>query len=105
MTTNFPSKEWTFLDPQNVAVFTTGKVVSENHPILYVCHDDDGAWQFHTGMDVNEGDAKIVALREIVRRDLSILDLADLPIGWIATRKSQNDDWQRSKDLRITTDP
>ena len=56
-------------------------------------------------MDVNEGDAKIVALREIVRRDLSILDLADLPIGWIATRKSQNDDWQRSKDLRITTDP
>ena len=56
-------------------------------------------------MDVNEGDAKIVALREIVRRDLSILDLADLPIGWIATRKSQNDDWQRFKDLRITTDP
>ncbi len=98
MTTDFSSKEWTFLDPQNVAVFTTCKVVSENHPILYVCHDDDGVWQFHTGTDVNEEDAKIVALSEIVRRDRSILDLADLQMGWSATRTSQNDDWQRLKD-------
>ena len=98
MTTDLSSKEWTFLEPQNVAVFTTYKVVSENHPILYVCHDDDGVWQFHTGADVNEEDAKIVALSEIVRRDRSILDLADLQIGWSATRTSQNDDWQRFKD-------
>jgi hypothetical protein len=98
VTTDFLSEEWTFLDPQNVAVFTTGKVVSKNHPILYVCHDDDGTWQFHTGMDVNEKDAKIVALSEIVRRDRSILDLADLEMGWNATRLSQNDDWQRFKN-------
>jgi hypothetical protein len=98
MTTNFTEEDWPFLDPQNVAVFTTGKVVSENHPILYVCHDDDGAWQFHTGSDVHEKDAKIVALSEIVRRDRSILDLADLEMGWSATRLSQNDDWQRFKN-------
>ena len=99
MTTNFSAEEWTFLDPQNVAVFTTGKVISENYPILYVCHDnDDGVWQFHTGIDINEEDAKIVALSEIVRRDRSILDLADLPMGWSATRLSQNDNWQRFED-------
>jgi hypothetical protein len=98
VTTDFSAEEWTFLEPQNVAVFTTEKVVSANHPILYVCHDDDGVWQFHTGADINEEDAKIVALSEIVRRDRSILDLADLQMGWSATRTSQNDDWQRLKD-------
>jgi hypothetical protein len=98
VTIDFSSEEWTFLDPQNVAVFTTGKVISENQQILYVCHDDDGVWQFHTGADINEEDAKIVALSEIVRRDRSILDLADLQMGWSATRTSQNDDWQRLKD-------
>jgi hypothetical protein len=98
MTTNFSAEEWTFLDPQNVAVFTTGQIISEGFPILFVCHDDDGMWQFHTGVDVNEEDAKIVALSEIVRRDRSILDLADLQMGWSATRSSQNDDWQLFKD-------
>jgi hypothetical protein len=101
----FPQEDWKFLDPQNVAVLTTRKVVSENQPILHVYHDDDdGMWQFHTGADVNEEDARIVALSEIVKRDPSIFDLADLPMGWVATRKSQNDDWQRLKDLRVTAD-
>jgi hypothetical protein len=102
MTNIFSPEDWTFLEPQNVAVLTTGKVTSENQPILYVCHDDDGIWQFHTGADVNEKDARIVALSEIVKRDLSIFDLADLPMGWIATRKSQNQDWKCSKDSSVT---
>jgi hypothetical protein len=97
---DFLSEDWKFLDPQNVAVFTTKAVLSATHPILYVCHDnDDGGWQFHTGMDANEEDAKIVALSEIVKQDPSIADLADLPMGWIATRKSKDDDWQRFQDL------
>ncbi len=102
MKTDFLPEDWPFLDTQNAGVFTTGKVVFENHPILQVYHDaDDGSWQFHSEGDANIEDAKIVALHEIVRRDPSILDLADLPMGWIATRKSQNDDWQRFEDSRI----
>jgi hypothetical protein len=98
---DFLQEDWKFLDPQNVAVFTTMAVISNTSPILYVCHDD-GEWQFHTGMDINVEDAKVVALSEIVKRDLSILDLADLPMGWIATRQSQTDAWQRFKDVRTT---
>jgi hypothetical protein len=100
MKTDFSPEDWPFSDPQNVAVFTTGKVIFENHPILYVVHDEeDGAWQFHTGEDVNIEDAKIVALSEIAKRDPSILELADLPIGWGAVRTSQDDEWQRYKDV------
>ena len=105
MTNIFSQEDWTFLEPQNVAVLTTKKVMSENHPILYVCHnDDDGMWQFHPGTDVYEEDARIVALSEIVKLDPTMFDLADLPMGWIATHKSQNDDWQRFQDLRVTAD-
>jgi hypothetical protein len=101
---NFSDKDWMFLAPQNIAVFTTGLVISEKEPILYVCHDDEGEWQFHTGTDVNMEDARVVALSEIVKQDPSIFDLADLPTGWIATRRNQDDDWQRFKDVRITAD-
>ena len=105
MTTIFSQEDWIFLDPQNVAALTSVKILSGEHSILYVCHDDDdGMWQFHTGADVNEEDARIVALSEIVKRDPSIFGLADLPMGWIATRKSQDDDWLRYQDLRVTAD-
>jgi hypothetical protein len=104
MDTDFLPEEWIFLEPQNVAVLTTGQVMSENHPILCVCHDDDGVWQFHTGMDVNEEDAKVVALSEIVKLDLSVVGLADLPMGWTATRQSHNISWQRFKGEITTAD-
>ena len=100
MATNL-QEDWQFSEPRNLAVITTRQVVLENHPILYVLHDDDGDWQFHTGEDINEEDAKVVCLSEIVKRDSSISALADLPIAWIATRKSQNEDWQRFKGSRI----
>jgi hypothetical protein len=89
---------WPFSDAKNVAVFTTGNIISGSHSILYVIHDaDDGAWQFHSGEGFNQEDCKVVSLGEIVSIDSSILNLADLPLGWMATRKSQNDGWQQSQ--------
>jgi hypothetical protein len=67
---------------------------------LYVLHDNEGDWQFYTGEDVSEADARVVGLGNIIKRDPTIADLAELPIGWIATRKSKNDDWQRFNDSR-----
>ena len=89
--------DWSFPDPKNTAVFSTEEVTSRNYPILYVSHDlDDGAWQFHSGEEVRNSAPKIVALYEIVQIDPSVNALADLPIGWIATRKSPESPWRRS---------
>ena len=104
MKTELSLENWQFPEPQNLAVITTKQVILENHPILYAFHHEDGDWQFHTGEDLNEENATVVGLREIVNRDSSISDLANLPTGWIATRKSQNDDWQRFKDSRTDRD-
>jgi hypothetical protein len=88
---------WLFDDPPNVAVLTTYQVL-KGETILYVSHDEeDGSWQFHTGETVNESDAKVVSLKRIVELDCSVMQLADLPLGWVATRLEADAVWQRLK--------
>jgi hypothetical protein len=87
---------WPFQDPKNVAVFTTKQVVKDRKPILFVTHDtDDGAWQFHSGDVARSEDIMILALSEIVEIDPSITELADLPLGYKASRNSPSDSWRR----------
>lgn len=91
---------WLFSDPPNVAVIAHRKIVQNGEWIAYVSHDaDDGAWQFHIQQSdpVQEGDAVLVSLRNIVDIDPSIQALADLPLGWCAWRTQESAQWERSK--------
>jgi len=89
--------DWLFEDPPNVAVVTTREVTEGQAPILFVSHDkEDGAWQFLTGGPAREDDARVVALRRIWLLDPSIGQLADLPMGWQASRTSPLDPWRRT---------
>lgn len=92
-------QDWPFDDSPNVAVFTTKYVLEGKDWINYVSHDlDDGAWQFHgDSSPVSEEDARIVGLKEIVKRDSSVLELKDLPLGWCAWRETKVSEWQRAK--------
>jgi hypothetical protein len=39
---------WPFKESENLAVFTSKDIVSQQEWVYYVSHDDeDGAWQFH----------------------------------------------------------
>jgi hypothetical protein len=88
--------KWPFADARKTAVFTTQDIIEEGKPILLVTHDqDDGVWQFHTGGIVPASEAKVVALYEIIFRDPSIVELADLPLGWSAVRDSITSPWKR----------
>jgi hypothetical protein len=88
--------KWPFTDARNTVVFTTRDIIEEGKTILLVTHDqDDGAWQFHTRKTVPASEAKIVALDEIIFRDPSIVELADLPLGWSAIRDSITSPWKR----------
>ncbi len=88
--------KWPFTDARNTAIFTTRDVVEDDKPILLVTHDqDDGAWQFRTAQTIPASDAKIAALDEIVYRDPSVVELADLPLGWSAIRDSITTPWKR----------
>jgi hypothetical protein len=88
--------EWPFKDPKNTATFTTVGVIKQHEPVCRVCHDDDRTWQFLPGGAVTMADAMLVALSEVVGTDQSLLQLADLPLGWVATRENAQSPWQRS---------
>ncbi|MFD0681407.1 MULTISPECIES: hypothetical protein [unclassified Paenibacillus] len=54
-------------------------------------------WQFLNGGDVNEEDARILGLKEIIDIDPSLVQLSDLPFGWVAWREAVGKQWVRSK--------
>jgi hypothetical protein len=98
--------DWPFDDPPNVAVFTVRQIIDDGLPILYVYHDEeDGAWQFLTDQPATMADALLVSLQEILDCDPSIIDLADLPCGWMASRRSREDAWHRQPKINTPEPP
>ena len=92
---------WPFAQPRNTAVITLRRIVLPSPnvppaPVLYVSHDaDDGGWQFLDGNTVTMADCAIVGLGEMIKRDATLAQLADLPEGWVATRDSTDHPWHR----------
>ena len=90
---------WPFDDPPETAVFSLRRILRGESAILLVTHDeDDGSWQFLDGEHVFEADAALLALGEVGQLDPSVLILADLPLGWRATRAAPDRPWERAPD-------
>ena len=90
---------WPFHAPPNVLVFTTWKILREERPILLVSHDaDDGAWQFLDGLgEPDIRDAAMVLLVNMTKLDATVMELADLPEGWVACREARGKTWVRRR--------
>jgi hypothetical protein len=93
----FKKKE--FPDLLSTSVFTTVYVVESKSVITLVAHELDGAWQFMGDDPIGEdlSIAKVIPLEEMIRIDQSILQVADLPLGYQATRMHKKDKWEISK--------
>jgi len=91
-------KDWPFQDPRNVATISLRRIVFSGRPVLFVVHDDDdGTWQMLDDEPVTTEDACVVALEEMIARDSTLLELADLPYGWEARRDFVGGPWRRAK--------
>lgn len=89
-----------FRDDLKTAVFTTKYVTDDKRDIIYVSHDkDDGAWQFLSNDNIVdfESVAKVVSLEQIIQLDPSVLQLADMPVGYYAERISKRSKWHIKK--------
>ena len=94
---------WPFDQRPDCAVFVTREVMDREEPILLVTHDvDDHGWQFIGPTDGTVANARIIALSEAVELDPSVLQVADLPVGWRAWRESREDAWAREADADST---
>lgn len=98
------SADWLFDDAPNTAAFTTSFVL-DGSPILRVNHDYDGAWQFHGPPDrpATAEVARIVSLESIVASDATLVQLHDLPYGWLAMRTTVESPWKREKNNPFPT--
>lgn len=91
-----PNQLWGFDGPPNMATIVDRRIIREGRWIAYVTHDsDDGGWQFHTADD-DIDNLMVIGLLNMVNRDPTITQLADLPIGWHAWRASPDEPWQRA---------
>ena len=86
---------WPFAEPRNCVTFVTAQVLERSEPILHAVHDEDGEWQFIGSTDGTLENAKIILLSEAVELDSSLLQLADMPVGWHALRDSPDHSWKR----------
>jgi hypothetical protein len=85
-----------FEESNITAVFTTKFVINENKDITLVIHDkEDNTWQFYSNdhFDSYEDVAMIVGLGEIINLDDTILELVNLPEGYVARRLFKGDRW------------
>lgn len=87
------SGKFPFTDSPNTACFTCCHVLDRSKPILYVCHDDDGYWQFLCGGVHRKEDARIVSLAEILSIDEEMRDFADLDYGEYAEAENTVRSW------------
>jgi hypothetical protein len=93
---SFFFKKKKYPDSLDTAVFTTVHVMKENSLITLISHEIDGDWQF-MGVEVFEDYRKIamvVGLGEIIKKDRSVLKVADLARGYQATRQNKSDKWE-----------
>ena len=88
---------WPFADVEDTASFTCVHVL-DGSPILRVSHDEDGDWQFLCGELHDTADGRVVCLACTVVRDQSLIELADLPLGWGADRDDPDLPWTRQRN-------
>lgn len=93
-----PADEWPFAVSPDHAALTTSRVL-EGAPVLSVVHyADDGMWAFLCSPQPQPSECKVVMMAAILMRFPSLVELADLPPGWRATRASPEAPWERRRD-------
>lgn len=91
-----PKIGWKFPDDPHRKVFLSEAVGGGDEPITYVSHDaDDGAWQFLGDSMAGDSGPVLQCLHQVVELDPSLIELADLPLGWLAEREKPGAAWVR----------
>jgi Domain of unknown function (DUF4262) len=91
---------WKFPDPPHTTVFLSETVHNGTEPVTYVSHDaEDGAWQFLGDSMCDGGGPVISCFHHPIDRDPSLVELADLSLGWYAEREKVGKPWIRKKSL------
>jgi len=97
MNSELANYSWPFDQDPNVGALTTRQVLELNLPILVVTHySDDHSWAFVCGTtEQYKEDGRLVCMADVLKRDPSLREIADLPPGWSAERDNVGSEWLR----------
>lgn len=84
--------DFKYLEEKNLGVYTTHHAL-EGKPILYVHHNEDGDWQFHTEYEPKIEDSKLICLEEIIKLDKTLNEIYFLNYGQTAYRNEIGGEW------------
>ncbi len=88
--------DFKFYEPKNLGVYTTHHSL-EGKPILYVFHNEDGSWQFHTEYEPDPNDGKLVCLEDLVKKDPTLNEIYHIGYSMTAFRDEPGGDWTVKK--------
>jgi len=78
----------------NTAVFTTKKIMIDNELITRIYHSSDNYLSFMDDYSTNSNqNIMLVSLGEVLKKDNSIKDAINIPIGHYAYRANLNEKW------------
>lgn len=89
---------WPFDQTENTAAITTRHVLEKNKDICVVIHyADDHSWAFLCGTTNATEDGRVISMKQAIKIDNTLLEIADLPPGWDAKRNKKGAKWYRNK--------
>lgn len=86
------NSEFKYQEEKNLGVYTTYHAL-EGKPILYVHHNEDGDWQFHSEYEPKLEDSKLVCLEEVIKLDPTLNEVFYLNYGQTAYRNGIGEEW------------
>jgi hypothetical protein len=85
--------------PRVFGAKTCSHVLDEDRSILLVSREQDGEVLALCGGDDDTAETmRDIPLDKLIDFDPSLIELADMPDGWVAVRESSGDAWARSKN-------
>ncbi len=79
---------------RNKAVLTTRYVVKNNSPVVTVIYDEDGDWQFLGAEEIDENDAVVLSMKEMIKHDGTLYNVPELECGQSAVRENIHHPWR-----------
>ena len=80
-------------DKMERLVYVCRHVFENSNPVLLVCHESDGDWQFLCGGTHNKEEPIVVGMEHILDRDRTLLVTLKIPPGWEAERRDVSSMW------------
>ena len=82
-----------FNEEPDTSVITCKHVITQNKPIVFVAHEQDGWWHFLCDGEHSISDAVLINLEQLYHYDKTIGKVARLAPGHRAYRESINSPW------------